>query len=85
MKKILLGVAAIGAIMAATAPAQARDGCGPGAHRGPYGHCRPNGWVAPGPGPGAWVEGRFYPGRGYWWHNGWYQHRDHWHGGWRYR
>jgi uncharacterized membrane protein len=98
MKKLLLSAAAIGAMLAATAPAQARDGCGPGSFRGPHGRChserggpgwrgdRGPGWRG-GPGPRAWEEGRFYPGRGYWSGGRWYQHRDHdrGHGGWRYR
>ncbi len=88
MKKFLLGAAAIGTLVALAAPAQARDGCGRGEHRGPHGRCWPNrgpGWDR-GPGPGAWVEGRFYPGRGYWYQNRWYQHRYREHGrDWRYR
>ena len=30
--------------------ASAEGGCGPGFHRGPYGHCRPNGPVVVAPG-----------------------------------
>jgi Ni/Co efflux regulator RcnB len=95
MKKILLGAIAIGAMMAVTAPAQARDGCGRDAHRGPRGECRPDhrsgwdrgrGWDrGPGPGRPAWEEGRYYPGRGYYYRNRWYQHRDRHRGDWRYR
>ena len=83
-RKILVLALASGATLAAAAPAQARQGCGPGGHRGPYGHCRPN--VRPNlhRGP-VLVIGNYYHGRGYWdgrryWHNR-YRH----HGGWRYR
>jgi hypothetical protein len=85
---------ALGLIGASAGIAEARDGCGPGFHRGFYGYCRPNMW-----GP------RFYGGYGYrrfgwggprwhhwhrwggWggprrfgWHGGW--HHAGWHGGW---
>lgn len=84
MNKLLLAALATGTMLAATAPAQAAQGCGPGGHRGAYGHCRPNrGPVVVAPG-GALVVDRYYAGRGYWdgrryWHN-----RRRWHGGWRY-
>jgi hypothetical protein len=87
MQKLLLAALAAGTVMAAAPAAEARDGCGPGFHRGAYGRCFPN----RGPGPvivapgGAFVIGNFYPGRGYWDGHRWYQHRDRWHGGWRYR
>lgn len=64
--------------------AQARQGCGPGGHRGPYGHCRPNRRpvvVA----PGVLVVGRYYHGRGYWDGHRYWHRRERWHGGWRYR
>jgi hypothetical protein len=80
MKKLLGLALAAGMTVVAVSAADAAQGCGPGGHRGPYGHCRPNG----GPG-GAWVVGNFYPGHGYWDGHRWYQHRDRWHGGWRYR
>ncbi|WP_404711900.1 GCG_CRPN prefix-to-repeats domain-containing protein [Sphingomonas sp. MMS24-J13] len=87
MKKILLATLAVGAAIAAVAPAEARDGCGPGGHRGPYGHCRPN--RGPRPvivaGPGAPVIGTYYPGRGYYYNNRYWHHRERWHGDWRYR
>ncbi|RST30054.1 hypothetical protein HMF7854_03845 [Sphingomonas ginkgonis] len=60
-------------------PAQAREGCGPGGHRGPYGHCRPN------RGQQAWIVGHYYPSRGYWDGQRWYQHRYRYHNDWRYR
>lgn len=82
MRKILLAMVAIGTAFAATSPAAAIEGCGPGGHRGPYGHCRPNGYRY-GP-PGARV-GVFYRGRGYWDGHRYWQRRERWHGGWRYR
>ena len=87
MNKLLSVALAAGVALVAIAPASARDGCGPGGHRGPYGHCRPNGGGYGGPGvvaPGL-VIGNFYEGRGYWDGRRYYQHRDRWHGGWRYR
>jgi hypothetical protein len=84
MKKLLLATLVASAAFAAATPAMAAQGCGPGGHRGPYGHCRPNG----GPGfvaPGVLVVGQYYGGRGYWDGRRYWQHRDHWHGGWRYR
>jgi len=80
---LALALGAVATLSVASA-AQAAQGCGPGAHRGPYGHCRPDG----GPvivGPGAWRVGVYYPGHGYWDGHRWWAHRDHWHGGWRYR
>ncbi|WP_428332429.1 GCG_CRPN prefix-to-repeats domain-containing protein [Novosphingobium sp.] len=91
MKKSLFAAIAVGAILMVNAPAEARDGCGPGAHRGPAGFCRPNGpgpvIVGPGPvvvGPAVRV-GVFYPGHGYWDGNRYWAHRTWWHHGWRYR
>jgi hypothetical protein len=85
---LALGAAAA---LALASTAHAADGCGRGFHRGPYGHCRPNEGppvVGPGPvvgGPGPWTVGVFYPGHGYWDGHRWWGHREHWHGGWRYR
>ena len=66
-------IAAIGlasaVALAVAAPADARQGCGPGAHRTPHGRCVPN------RGQQVWVVGRYYEGRGYWYNNRWYQHR----------
>lgn len=92
MRKIVGAVALTIGIALATVPsAQARDGCGPGGHRGPYGHCRPNrgpAMVGPGvavtPG-GALVIGNFYHGRGYWDGQRYWQHRYRDRHGWRYR
>ena len=83
MKTILLAAIAAGAALAAVAPAEARQGCGPGGHRDRAGYCRPNRdavVIAP-----VARVGVFYPGRGYWDGRRYWQHRDRWHGGWRYR
>ena len=85
MKKLLALAFAAGAAVVATAPADARQGCGPGFHRGYYGHCRPNRdrvMVAP---PGTLVVGNFYRGKGYWDGQRYWQRRYRWHNGWRYR
>jgi hypothetical protein len=89
MKKILLAALASAAALTAVGTADARDGCGEGFHRGPYGHCRPN--RGPGPvlvrpgviAPGLAI-GTFYPGHGYWDGRRYWGHRDAWHRGWRY-
>jgi hypothetical protein len=91
IQKLLLAAIATGAVMTVAAPAEARDGCGPGFHRGAYGRCFPNRGPGPGPvavgvpGGPALVIGNFYPGRGYWDGQRYWHHREHWHGGWRYR
>lgn len=84
MKKILLVALAAGTAVMAIAPAEARQGCGPGFHRGLHGACRRNDRRA--------VEvvraprtGVFYPGRGYWSGGRYWHQRYRWHGGWRYR
>jgi hypothetical protein len=85
MKRIFAVALAAGVAFAAMSPAQARQGCGPGFHRGPYGHCRPNrgpGVVAVAPGL---VVGNFYGGRGYWDGRRYWQHRYRRHNGWGYR
>jgi hypothetical protein len=84
MKKILALALAAGVAVVATSPADARQGCGRGFHRGPYGHCRPNRdrvMVA----PGTLVVGNFYRGQGYWDGHRYWQRRYRWHHGWRYR
>jgi hypothetical protein len=83
MKIVLLAALATGVALAAVSPAAARQGCGAGGHRGPYGHCRANrGRVVA---PGVPVVGVFYHGRGYWDGRRYWQRRERWHGGWRYR
>jgi hypothetical protein len=84
MKKLFALAIAAGAVVAAAAPAEARDGCGRGFHRGPYGHCRPD----RGPVrivPGGLIVGNFYRGQGYWDGHRYWQNRYRWHHGWRYR
>jgi len=85
MNKLLLIAMATGVALVSTASADARDGCGPGFHRGPYGHCRPN----RGPGPvigviGAPQIGVMYPGRGYWDGHRYWGHRGGRRGHWVY-
>jgi hypothetical protein len=75
---IALGLATAIASIAA-GPAQAREGCGRGFHRARNGMCRPNRDNRQ-----EFVVGRYYSGRGYWWHNGWYQHRHRRNGVWIY-
>ncbi|WP_114228886.1 MULTISPECIES: GCG_CRPN prefix-to-repeats domain-containing protein [Sphingomonas] len=85
MKKLMgVALAAVG-VMTMASGAQAAQGCGPGGHRGPYGHCRPNRGPMMRPGAPVLVVGNFYRGHGYWDGRRYWQHRDRWHGGWRYR
>lgn len=84
MRLKLAGAAllALGTLAGTTGIAEARDGCGPGFHRGFYGYCRPNF----GPRPYAFYGGpRWgYGWRHHGWHGGW--HRAGWHrGGWHHR
>jgi hypothetical protein len=74
-----IGLASVIAL-AASSPAEAREGCGAGFHRAPNGRCVPNRGYRP-----AWVVGRYYPGHGYWYNGRWWRHRYRWHNGWRYR
>lgn len=84
MRKIALLALAAAACFAVISPAEARDGCGIGFHRGLYGYCHPDRRpiviVPVGPAYGA-----FYPGRGYWNEHHYWGHREWWHAGWRYR
>ena len=77
---IAFGIAAATALAVMT-PAQARQGCGPDAHRAPNGMCRPN----RGSDQQVWVVGRYYHGHGYWYQNRWWHRRYRWHNEWRYR
>jgi hypothetical protein len=84
MRKTILGIAAVAAMLGMATTANAAQGCGRGWHRGPYGHCRPN----RGPVvvvPGRVVVGVYYPGRGWWDGHRYWAHRYAWHHGWRYR
>lgn len=84
MNKFLMAGIAASVLMVGATSAQARDGCGPGGHRGPYGHCRPNGGPGFG-GPPVLVVGQYYNGRGYWDGRRYYQRRERFHDGYRYR
>ena len=72
MKRLLLAGLALSAMSLATlSPAEASGGCGPYAHRGYYGYCRPN--LRPYP-----VYGYGYGWHrpyGYGWHRPWGWHR----------
>ena len=61
--KVLFAAALVAGTIAGLGSASAEGGCGPGMHRNPYGHCRPNGVVVA---PGAVVVERpvvVVPGR----------------------
>lgn len=85
MRKLIAALLTAGAAISVIPVAQARDGCGAGYHRGPYGHCRPNRGdrvVAVGP---RLVVGNYYRGQGYWDGHRYWRERYRWHNGWRYR
>jgi len=76
----------LGLTVSISAPADARDGCGAGTHRGAAGRCRPN-LMRRGPVvvlPGL-VIGRRYEGRGYWDGHRYWARREHNSRHWRYR
>jgi hypothetical protein len=85
MKNFVTLALAAGLALGTATIAEARQGCGPGFHRGPAGHCRPN---ARGGGiavtPRGLIVGNFYSGRGYWDGRRYHQHRRRHGGGWRY-
>ncbi len=84
-KSVLITLFALTAATATvTGVANAAEGCGPGAHRNAYGHCRANGGGIAIT-PHGLVIGNFYAGRGYWDGQRYWHHRYHDHGGWRYR
>ncbi|MDQ2878631.1 MAG: hypothetical protein M3R41_06110 [Pseudomonadota bacterium] len=87
MKRLIALALIAGTALGTASVADARQGCGRGAHRGPYGHCRVNygnrGVIAA---PGVrLVIGNYYHHRGYWDGRRYWQRRERWHGGWRYR
>ena len=47
MKYLFAAVMLASAVVGFSEAASAAQGCGPGWARGPYGHCRPMGYVAP--------------------------------------
>ena len=64
--KVLFAAALVAATFAGIGSAAAEGGCGPGWHRGPYGHCHPNRGVVVVPGAPVVVERPVVvvPGRG---------------------
>lgn len=82
MKKLIIAAIAMSAALASISPAQAAQGCGPGGHRGYYGHCRPDRGPRFAPPP---VAGNYYHRQGWWDGHRYWGHREHWRGGWRYR
>ena len=75
----VLGLATVLAI-GVTSAAEARDGCGHGRHySNNYGRCVTDRSHA------AYVSGRYYPHRGYWYGGRWYHDRYRYHDQWRYR
>jgi len=83
-KTLILTLAGVASLVAFSAPAVARDGCGDGWHRDGYGDCRPNhdnrrfyrSRDAYYYDRSYYPEmGRFYDGRGYWNGDGYYWNR----------
>ncbi len=64
--KVLFAAALVAVTFAGIGSASAAQGCGPGWHRGPYGHCRPNRGVVVVPGGPVVVDRPVVvvPGRG---------------------
>lgn len=86
MRNMLIALAAAGSTLAIATPALARQGCGPGFHRGYYGRCIVNRGPMYRPAPGVrLVIGNYYGGRGYWDGRRYWQHRYRYNNGWRYR
>jgi hypothetical protein len=84
MKNMLTLALAAGIALGTATIAEARQGCGPGYHRGPAGHCRPNANNRVLVTPRGLIVGNFYTGRGYWNGERYYRHRARNHRGWRY-
>jgi hypothetical protein len=84
MKTIISLALATGLALGTASTATAREGCGPGFHRNPYGHCRPNRGDRVVVTPSGLVVGNFYAGRGYWDGHRYWHHRRHWRDSWRY-
>lgn len=84
MKNIVTLALAAGLALGTATIAEARQGCGPGFHRGPAGYCRPDHRESVVVTPRGLIVGNFYAGRGYWDGRRYYQHRRHHGGGWRY-
>lgn len=80
MKKFFATALTLGMMLGTAGAASAAQGCGPGWHRDPWGHCRPDrappgGVVVVAPGL---IIGHYYNGHGYWDGHRYWQHR-HWH------
>jgi hypothetical protein len=84
MRTLIALAAAAVVVSSGSSPALARQGCGPGFHRAYNGMCRANRDTRMQMRQVRWTEGRYYAGRGYWWHNRWYQHRHRRNGVWIY-
>nr|WP_295738645.1 hypothetical protein [uncultured Acidocella sp.] len=89
MKKLLTSICALGLMLGTQGAASAAQGCGPGWHRDPYGHCRPNRPPPPrGPGvvvvPPGLIIGHYYNGHGYWDGHRYWHHRRWHNNGWAY-
>jgi hypothetical protein len=81
MGRALLCIAvAVTALAGAASSADARA-CGPGFSPAPGGRCVP---MRPGPFPGRFRIGGFYPGHGWWDGRRFHAHRVRWRGVWRY-
>ena len=85
LKSLFVAALVAGTTLATATPADARDGCGRGAHRGPRGFCRPNYGPRYNAPAVRLVIGNYYGGRGYWDGRRYWQNRYRYHGGWRYR
>jgi hypothetical protein len=100
IRKIAMPLALVGGLLLTGSSAEARDGCGPGFHRGFYGWCRPNVVYRPfvyAPayrpfGYRRWGGGyRWHYSYHYSWHRrfGWHGGGRRWagfrHGGWHHR
>lgn len=90
MNKFLTAALTAGAavVTLAAIPAQAREGCGRGYHRGWHNRCMPNGGgnrvIVGSPGVRL-VIGNYYRNQGYWDGRRYWQHRERNGRNWRYR
>jgi len=78
IRKLVIPLALASGVLLAAPAAEARDGCGPGFHRGFYGWCRPN-WRPYAYRPGYRRFG-YHRWSGYRWHYHYSWHRS-WHRG----
>ncbi|TNC12923.1 hypothetical protein FF100_14835 [Methylobacterium terricola] len=79
IRKLVMSLALASGVLLTAPAAEARDGCGPGFHRGFYGWCRPN-WRPPVYRPYVYRPYVYGPAYrrwgGYRWH---YSYHDRWH------